>query len=121
MVKTVAQDFLDKCGKYGKTRELDSRAYVTADDLEVGVILKFKGLDSTNPDPDKREALFTNPDSPEPERVWKLGGAQIVSMAANGILIPGCIYGIRKAEVVKSSKTPGRTVGRYQVVQIGAD
>lgn len=117
--KTTGGDFLSRCKQHGPTRELDSRAYVTADDLEAGVILKFKALDVSNADAEKHEALFTNPDSPEPERVWKIGAAQIVQMAVNGILAPGGTYGIRKAEVVKSSKTPGRTVGRYQVVQIG--
>jgi hypothetical protein len=117
--KTESADFLNRCNKLGKARELDSRAYVTADDLEAGVILKFKALDVSNADAEKHEALFTNPDSPESDRVWKIGAAQIVQMAVNGILIAGGTYGIRKAEVVKSSKTPGRTVGRYQVVQIG--
>ena len=116
------EEFLKRCHKLGPARELDSRAYILSEDLEAGVFVQFGGLVAapTPEDADKHEALFTMPDGPEPGRIWKIGAVQIVEMARSGILRPGVIYGIRKAEVVKSSRDTKRTVGRYQVVQIGA-
>jgi len=110
--------FLARCQKHGAAREINPRVYMGSDDLENGVIVKFVSLDDSDPDPEKHEALFTAPTSAEPDRVWKIGAAQIVSMARNRQIVPGKLYGIRKEDVKSSTRTKGRTVGHYQVIEI---